>query len=235
MMDSKHGDPRWLVGVLKEAISAFKTEDERLLQDEKADDGTTHGSVGECAITHRLAVHLERILQKHGYPNKETPISVDCEYNRHRGAIKQQVVKDKLRARVEELKDRILKEDPEKEGWYVFSVFPDIIVHERGVDTNNLVAIEVKRASNSPDDELDCIKLHLFTIQHEDYGYRYILGATVIAFDDDKFGERRLEIGRLFIDGQCRYRAKFLENEPATHDFLKTPEWGYLSDEQREG
>ncbi len=234
-MDSKHRDPRWLVGVLKEAISAFKTEDERLLQDEKADDGTTHGSVGECAITHRLAVHLERILQKYGYPNKETPISVDCEYNRHRGAIKQQVVKDKLRARVEELKDRILKEHPEKEGWYVFSVFPDIIVHERGVDTNNLVAIEVKRASNSPDDELDCIKLHLFTIQHEDYGYRYILGATVIAFDDDKFGERRLEIGRLFIDGQCRHRAKFLENEPATHDFLKTPECGYLPDEQREG
>jgi len=232
MIDSKHRDPRWLVGVLKEAISVFKTEDERLLQDDKADDGTTHGSVGECAITHRLAVHLERILQKHGYPNKETAISVDCEYNRHRGAKKQHEIKDDLRKRVEALKKHAIEKHPDKEGWYVFSVFPDIIVHERGVDTNNLVAIEVKRASNSPDDQLDCIKLHLFAIQHEDYGYRYILGATIIAFDDDKFGERRLEIGRLFIDGQCRYRAKFLEKQLATHDFLKTLECGYLLDEE---
>jgi hypothetical protein len=221
-MNLEHTDPKWLVGVLKEAIDSFNTTgDKRLLEDEKADDGKSHGSVGECAINHRLAVHLERILHKRGYPSKEIPISVDCEYNRHRGAKKQHEVKDDLRKEVEALKKHAIEKHPEREGWYVFSIFPDIIVHERGVDTNNLIAIEVKRASNSPDDKLDCIKLNLFTIQHEDYGYRYVLGATVIAFDDDSFKSRRLEIGRLFINGEGRYCAQFLENSPLRLDFLR--------------
>jgi hypothetical protein len=227
-MNSEHKDPKWLVGVLRGAIDDFNTTgDKRLLEDEKADDGTSHGSVGECAINHRLAVHLENAFKKRRYPNKDALISIDCEYNRHRGAVKQQEVKDDLRERVEAAKEHAIKKHPEREGWYVFSVFPDIIVHERGVDTNNLIAIEVKRASNSPDDELDCIKLRLFTIQHEDYGYGYILGATVIAFDDDTFNSRRLEIGRLFINGEGRYRAQFLENSPLKLDFLR-PEAGSL-------
>jgi hypothetical protein len=232
-MSDQHKDPEWLKELLEKVIAKFnESPDVRLLEDEKADDGNSHGSVGECAIAHRLAVHLEEELRKCGYPTEDVPVSVDCEYNRHRGATKQQVVKDKLRARVEELKDRILKEHPKREGWYVFSVFPDIIVHERGEDENNLLVLELKRASNDLDDELDCIKLHLFTIQHENYGYSYILGATVIAFDDDRFKSRRLEIGRLFIDGQCRYRADFLAKEAVTLDFLKTPECGYPRDEQ---
>jgi hypothetical protein len=213
-MNDQRKDPEWLKELLEKVIANFnESSDVRLLEDEKADDGNSHGSVGECAIAHRLAVHLEEELRKRGYPKKEVPISVDCEYNRHRGAIKQHAVKDKLRARVEELKNRILKEHPKREGWYVFSVFPDIIVHERGEDENNLLVLELKRASNDFDDELDKIKLRLFTKQGDEDGYDYILGASVIAFDADKFGPRCLAIGRLFIDGECHYRADFLAEE----------------------
>ena len=218
-MKFDHRNPKCLVDVLQDALRAFNDgPDKRLLQDEKADDGNSHGSVGECAMAHRLAVHLEEGFRRYGYPKKSAPISIDCEYNRHRGGIKQQFVKNRLRARVELLKERQLKEHPEREGWYVFSVFPDIIVHERGEDTNNLIAIEVKRASNDPDDELDCIKLHLFTIQDADYGYQYLIGATVIAFDEGN--DRHLEIGRMFVEGRGRYRAAFLDNSPLKLDFL---------------
>jgi hypothetical protein len=226
MMKFDHTNPNCLVDVLQDAIRAFNDgPDKRLLLDEKADDGNSYGSVGECAIAHRLAVHLEDELRKRGCPNKNAPIAVDCEYNRHRGGIKQQLVKDKLRARVEFLKDRQLKEHPEREGWYVFSVFPDIIVHERGKDEKNLIAVEIKRASNNPDDELDCIKLHLFTIPDPLYGYQYRIGATVIAFDEGD--KRHLEIGRLIAEGQGHYRAPFLDNSPLQLDFLPD-EQGFL-------
>jgi hypothetical protein len=234
-MNPEHKDATWLVGILKEAIASFdRSEDQGLLQEGELDDGKSHGSVGECAITHRLAVHLERVLGEYGYPNDEAKLSVDCEYNRHLGKLKEQNVKGDVKNRVQKIKNHRIKEHPDKEGWYFFSVFPDIIVHRRGDDELNLLVIEVKRASNSFDDELDNIKLHLFTAPNDGSGYGYILGATVIAFDDDKFGERRLEVGRLFIDGQCRYRANFLEKEQAFHDFLKAPECGYGSDEQRQ-
>ena len=106
-------------------------------------------------------------------------------------------------------------------------MFPDILVHQRGDDDLNLLAIEVKRASNWLDYELDNIKLHLFTAPDDGSGYGYALGASVIALDTDEFGRRGLEIGRLFIDGQCRYRAPFIADEAVQLSFLKTPECGF--------
>jgi hypothetical protein len=200
-MNPEHKKPAWLKDRLLEAIESFnKSEDLFLLMDEEAEDGKHHGSVGERAIAHRLAVHLEREFQERGYPNDEAKIAVDCEYNRHRGAVKVQLVKDKLRERVEALKDRVLKEHPEKKGWYVFSVYPDIIVHERGIDDNNLIVIELKCASNTIDDELDKIKLQLFATQDYEKGYGYVFGASVIAYDDEKFGARELRLGKCFVD-----------------------------------
>ena len=97
-------------------------------------------------------------------------------------------------------------------------------MHRRGDDDLNLLAIEVKRASNSFDYELDNIKLHLFTAPDDGTGYGYFLGATIVALDTDALGPRRLEIGRLFVDGKCRYRADFLADKLVTLDFLRPPE-----------
>jgi len=223
MMKPQHKTHEWLNGRLLEAIALFNTSDDACL----LEDGKDCGSVGECAMTHRLAVHLERTLCKHGYPNKDAKLAIDCEYNRHLGGLKEQGVAADLEKRVRKIKGHRLKEYPEREGWYFFSVFPDIIVHRRGDDELNLLAIEVKRASNSLDYELDNIKLHLFTAPNDGSGYGYALGASVIALDTDEFGPRCLEIGRLFVDGQCRYRAPFLAREPARLPFLKTPECGF--------
>ncbi len=226
-MKAEHKNPKWLRGILEDAIGRFNAPIDRiLLEDAGADDGKNYGCVGERTITHRFAIHLEKALFKEGYPNETAPISIDCEYNRRLGKLKEQHVTEDLKSRVQKIKNRRLKEDPVQEGRYSFSVFPDIVVHERGKNELNLLVIELKRASNSFDDELDNIKLHLFTAPDDGSGYGYILGASVIAFDNDELGERRLHIGRLFVDGRCSYRAAFLAKEAVTYDFLKTAECG---------
>lgn len=222
MMNPQHRTSAWLERLLVEALAMFNASDDVSL----LEDGEDCGSVGECAVTHRLAVHLERTLCVYGYPNEGARLTVDCEYNRHLGRLKEQKVTNDLKNRVQKIKGRRLKESPEKDGSYFFSVFPDIIVHRRGDDDLNLLAIEVKRASNSFDYELDNIKLHLFTAPNDGSGYGYVLGASVIALDTDDFGLRRLEIGRTFIDGQCRYRAAFIADRPARSPFLEPPESG---------
>jgi hypothetical protein len=200
-MKQRH-DPKWLRTVLISAVKSFNDgADKLLLLDEVSDDGERYGSVGERAIAHRLATHLERVLQESGYPNETVKAATDCEYNRHRGGVKQLHVKEDLKVRVEQAK-RTLRDDPNREGWYVFSVFPDIIVHERRIDDNNMIVIELKRASNSIDDDYDRLKLELFTRQDYEAGYGYRLGASVIAMDEGTPEKRELFVSGWFIDGE---------------------------------
>ena len=202
MTMEQHHDPNWLREILDLAVKAFNNSaDIELLMDEKSDDGESHGSVGERAIAHRLAVHLELVLQSRGYPRNDVVIATDCEYNRHRGAIKRQHIKADLKNRVEAA-NRRLQEDPNQEGWYFFSVYPDVIVHERGDDRNNLIVVEMKRASNSVADDYDYLKLQLFTGQGYEYGYGYCLGASVVALDQDEPEKRELVIAAWFVNGE---------------------------------
>src|SRR5690606_11184388 len=69
-----------------------------------------HG-IGECSITHRLAVYLEQAF---------SVWHVDCEFNRS-------------------------GEDPKLAMRLRASKRPDIIVHRRGPDGPNLLALEVKK------------------------------------------------------------------------------------------
>jgi hypothetical protein len=172
----------WPEGRLLGAIQRFnESDDVQLLSDEKADNGKVYGSVGERAITHRFAVHLEQEFRDKGYPSETVKLAFDCEYNRHRGAIKAHLVKGEMRERVEAAKKKLLRENPEKKGWYVFTILPDIIVHERGDDNYNLLVVELKRASNTVDNDLDNLKLRLFTTQDYMDGYGYVVGASIIA------------------------------------------------------
>src|SRR4051794_10480924 len=113
-MNLEHKTSEWLEGRLREAIERFNAStDVQLLEDEKADDGKYYGSVGECAITHRLAVHLEKLLAEYGYLNDEAKLYIDCEYNRHLGKLKEQDVIGKLKKRVEQIKKHELEQRPE--------------------------------------------------------------------------------------------------------------------------
>ncbi len=78
----------------------------------------------ERSITHRLAVYLEGLFP--GW-------NVDCEYNKNLGKVK----------RLFEFKRSI--DNDNDQG---VSVYPDIIIHRRGPDGENLAVIEAKKSNN---------------------------------------------------------------------------------------
>src|SRR6202049_466680 len=102
--------------------------------------------LGERTLTHRLAVHVER--QFPGW-------NVDCDYNR-------------LGERTLRLpKGSIVSTDDEIGK----SIFPDIVVHQREIP-NNLLAIEVRKASNHQPPEHDQHKLRGLTDPHLWFAYQ---------------------------------------------------------------
>ena len=102
--------------------------------------------VGERTLTHRVAVHLER--QFDGW-------EVDCNY-------------DRLGERTLRLPKGSIVSTDERLGK---SIFPDIVVHHRAVP-ENLLAIEVRKASNHQPPEHDQHKLRALTDPHLWFAYR---------------------------------------------------------------
>ncbi|HEY0850441.1 MAG TPA: hypothetical protein VGD96_11035 [Bradyrhizobium sp.] len=93
--------------------------------------------LGERALTHRLAVYLER--QFDGW-------EVDCDYNR-------------LGERLLKMPHGTIVSTDDELGK---SIFPDIVVHRRTVP-ENLLAVEVRKASNHQPIEHDQHKLRGMT------------------------------------------------------------------------
>jgi hypothetical protein len=102
--------------------------------------------LGERALTHRLAVHLEK-----QFPGWE----VDCEYNR-------------LGERTLRLPKATIVSTDDGNGK---SIYPDIVVHQREIP-NNLLAIEVRKTSNHQPLEHDQHKLRALTDPHVWFAYR---------------------------------------------------------------
>jgi hypothetical protein len=102
--------------------------------------------LGERTLTHRLAVYVEK-----QFPGWE----VDCDYNR-------------LGERTLRLpKGTIISTDDEIGK----SVYPDIVVHQREIP-DNLLAIEVRKASNHQPREHDQHKLRALTDPHLWFAYQ---------------------------------------------------------------
>src|ERR1700758_2818628 len=100
---------------------------------------------GERALTHRLAVHVEK--QFSGW-------EVDCEF-------------DRLGDRTLRLPHGTIVSTDDHLGK---SVYPDIVVHQRSIP-NNLLAIEVRKASNHQPPEHDQQKLRALTDPHLWFAY----------------------------------------------------------------
>jgi len=96
--------------------------------------------LGERTLTHRLAVHIES-----QFPGWD----VDCDYNR-------------LGERTLRLPRGTIVSTDVHLGK---SVYPDIVVHRRGIP-NNLLAIEVRKAANHQPPEHDPHKLRALTDPH---------------------------------------------------------------------
>lgn len=83
-------------------------------------------NVTKRALSHHLARYLGELVPE-GF-------NVDCAYNRHFDDPK------RLNLKRRQAKDRELR---------ATTVFPDIIVHKRDSDTNNLLVLEVKKPGES--------------------------------------------------------------------------------------
>jgi hypothetical protein len=103
--------------------------------------------VTERSLSHRLAHYMA--LSK----AIRAPLTVDCEYNRHFGDPK------RLKLPPRDALDREIR---------ATTVFPDILVHERNTDANNLIVLELKKpGENIAYDEL---KLRAF---RDELGYAH--------------------------------------------------------------
>jgi len=101
----------------------------------------------ERSISHRLGLHLQFLL-----PDWD----VDCEYNRDG---------------VDPKRIGFLDLHPDDEDTEAKTVFPDIIIHQRGRNTNHLV-IEIKKSSSMVNREIDRQKLSGYK---RDLHYEYAL------------------------------------------------------------
>ncbi len=101
--------------------------------------------LGERTLTHRLAVQLEK-----QFPGWQ----VDCNY-------------DRLGARTLRLPHGTIVSTDDHLGK---SIYPDIVVHQREIP-NNLLAVEVRKASNHQPDEHDRQKLCALTDPHLWFAY----------------------------------------------------------------
>ena len=95
-------------------------------------------NANERSMSHRIAVYLEQ----------EVPgFDIDCEYNRDGFDVKRLA-----------LEQRETSDDNDE----AITVFPDIIIHQRGENNHNLLVIEMKKAGTSADISYDLHKLQAF-------------------------------------------------------------------------
>jgi hypothetical protein len=109
--------------------------------------------LGERTLTHRLAVHLEKQFAEW---------DVDCDYSR-------------LGERTLRLPKGTIVSTDDRNGK---SIYPDIVVHHRAVP-ENLLAIEVRKASNHQPPDHDQQKLRALTDPHLWFAYRIGVSLTL--------------------------------------------------------
>ncbi|GAB4020613.1 hypothetical protein [Spirosoma koreense] len=110
---------------------------EKLVKD---DPELLERNVNERSMTHKLAEYLQPYFKD---------MHVDCEYNRDEYDPKElDFPKD----------DGVQKDIADTEA---ITIYPDIIVHRRGVSTHNLLVIEVKKSNNLTKDKVDFDKSKL--------------------------------------------------------------------------
>jgi hypothetical protein len=123
--------------------------------------------LGERALTHRLAVHLEK-----QFPGWE----VDCDY-------------DRLGARTLRLPHGTIVSTDDH---LAKSIYPDIVVHQREIP-NNLLAIEIRKASNHQPPEHDQQKLRALTDPH--LWFAYWIGIYIVL-------GKRIAVAEIYVAGK---------------------------------
>ena len=129
-------------------------------------------NLSEQSMTHKLAEYLQIIFNEY---------NVDCEYNGN-------VHRDGGRKRLEFIKEELVKAQTLRQNELTLleaasiqrAVFPDIIVHIRGTNSENLLVIEVKKSTSDIRKETyDYLKLKSFTSHEDGNDLRFQLGAFI--------------------------------------------------------
>ncbi|RXT38060.1 hypothetical protein [Bradyrhizobium betae] len=123
--------------------------------------------VGERAVTHRFAVHLEK--QFAGW-------SVDCNY-------------DRLGERTLHLPHGTIISTDDHLGK---SIYPDVVVHQREIP-NNLLTVEIRKASNHTPLEHDQHKLRALTDVH--VWFPYWIGVLLV------LDRRHVTVSEVYVSG----------------------------------
>jgi len=181
--------------IVRQALSMLFFNDEHLLKYD----------VCEISIAHKLALYLGNFIKNY---------DIDIEYNRDfydedpKAVIGYFPKIEQLVARQapqkyqdladilfldEELKNKV-KQEKMKEYYEIEivkcieekkNIRPDIIIHERGVK-NNLLAIEIKKGTNSEDAFYDIIKLYYLRNQNQ-YQYKHAAFIQIVKDNDEYF------------------------------------------------
>lgn len=117
----------------------------------------------ERSITHKLALYLEKRVT-------EEELDVDVEYNLAGGSSPKDVVLESL--------PHDCWGDLNPDDANAKTVYPDIIIHKRGTSNKNILALEVKKSTNT--DGCDKEKLNAYkSLQNFDYEHAIFLKLLV--------------------------------------------------------
>jgi len=118
--------------------------------------------------------------------------TVDPEYNGD-------ILKDTDRKALDIAKNRMTEIGIKPAETNNYKLTPDIIIHTRNQNDNNLVILEIKKDSNSKKNkEFDLIKLEHLTIDYSGNHYNYKLGVAIIFGTKENAGKYEI---RYFQNG----------------------------------
>lgn len=126
-------------------------------------------NLNERSISHRLALYLSFAFKN---------FDVDCEYNGNVDASNGRKYIYILKERADELNLKTTRCDSEITAR---DIYPDIIVHRRGLNgsDNNLLVIEIKKSSSQVSGDWDAEKLRRFTSPEYGNSFEYLFGAFI--------------------------------------------------------
>jgi len=142
-----------LAQAILEAFSKLYIYDKHLIINKPNDDNESIGfhHVGERSIVFRFAFYLQEILSS----NKiYSDYNLDCEYNRN-------------------------GTKPKRISALGRNVYPDLIIHQRGNNDNNLLVMEFKTYWNRKQKD-DIKKIKAFISDSTEEGYNYKYGIAVL-------------------------------------------------------
>lgn len=148
-------NPDELKHKLINAIEQLFSHDKYLLEND----------INERTIAHRLALYLDPL-----FPG----LDVDCEYNGNVDADNKRKYINVLQYRANE--PGIPRERNNNDDDSTRRVYPDIIIHKRGINSRNLLIIEIKKSTNKDLGDYDHFKLSTYTGKDNENTFPYPYG-----------------------------------------------------------